>query len=143
VRPDEEGIDEEPEELKRLLRIQVRQPEPIRAKLRRVNATFDGRIWSVTGEIAVLDRRQPLRTRLNLAVLPESGTGMALPWESLTILQVNRGTASKQEDNSIAIGARTSSLRFEARSAPSPDHLRLDQCAAQVSLLVDTIPPTA
>jgi transcriptional regulator with XRE-family HTH domain len=132
IRPDDDGVEDEPEELKRLLQIGSTEPHPKLARLSHTSR-FDGSRWFVNGEVKILDRRSGIDARVEISIVPESGTRTSIGWESIDIKKKIRGEAEYLADAGIIrIEPRTSTIRFEAISMPGPGGLRLDRCMADV-----------
>lgn len=140
VRPDEEGEDNEPEDLQKLLRMPSGlATDRAAAQLRSVAERFDGLRWSVQGTVKVLDKKTPLRAHLGLTVQPESGAGLRLPWGQITIEAARGGNPTVAPDHTILIPEKTSSFRFTAISDPSPHQLHLERCLARVNFKVEQV----
>ncbi len=133
IRPDDEGHQDEPKALKRLLQVGPPRTRPKLARLRNTRLSFQPATgqWEVQGEIKVNDRRQALRASIELQVVPESGGRQRIPWESIEVVSCTRGDATVAADGSIHIERRTSVVHWTARSMPAPGGLRLDRCLAE------------
>lgn len=140
IRPDDEGVQDEPEELKRLLQIGAIDTPPKLARLRHTSS-FDGTRWIVDGEIKVLDRRSGIDATIAVSVVPESGSRTPLEWDTLEITKVIRGEAATLPGNrTVRIEPKTSTVRFTARSKPGPESLRLERCLANVGFTAKKSP---
>ncbi len=140
IRPDDEGILDEPEELRRLLQIGSLGSPPTLTRLKH-SSTFDGSSWTIDGEIKVLNRRSGIDAKIGIAVLPESGGRTTLGWASLEITKKIRGEATILPDlRTIRIEPKTSSISFRAVSLPGPASLRLERCIADVSYVAVKTP---
>lgn len=139
IRPETIGVDEQPEDLMRLLRIgggtaPARPP----AQLRSVTWEFQGGLWTVQGQIKILEKKKPMVASLSLGVQPESGRAVAVPWETIVIEKPRGGTPTVRADYAIDVPPNVSSFSFVARSRPSPHALRLEQCRAAVTFSAET-----
>ena len=144
VKPDDDGVEEEPEALKRLLQLKVPpRPVPAPAKLQSVTPTFNGDHWTIDAEVKVLNRENPLRVRLPLSVHPESGAGTPLAWETMEVTRVYRGSATETPDHALLIAPRTTRVRVRGRSSVADSSLDLSRCLAQVSFRVETLTTSA
>ncbi len=141
IRPEDGGVEDEPEELKRLLQIGSVEEQPKLARLIKPSSVLDGDKWVVEGEIKVLDRRAGIDARVAISVVPESGSQTPLEWESLAVTKKVRGEAAELPDNkTIRIQPKTSSVRFKGVSKPGPAALRLDRCIASLSFAASKTP---
>lgn len=141
IRADEDGVHDEPEELKKLLQIGVPTPQPKLARLRPHTTRFDGERWIVEGEIKVLDRRAKIDARLAMSVVPESGARTRLGWDEIALTKKIRGEAVLLDDRqTIRIEPKTSAVRFRAVSEPGPKSLRLGRCLADVNFVAQKSP---
>lgn len=139
VRPDEDGQDDEPQALKRLLQLNIRQPEPKLAALRNIESgVVDGR-WMIEGKVKILDKKRSFRVHVHLSVVPESGKQIPLPWRQLNAAVEGRGQVDNADDHSFIVQPRTTAATFSAESEASPEGLQLERCVARVFLRCEDI----
>lgn len=128
VEPEQSDEDEGPDELRKLFALPG-QPRPSPGTVVRLQEQqLRGGQWHIAAELVINNRSCDRILVPALSVQPESGNGISLDWDSLSIVRCTRGRASVTEKKAIEVTSGTSRVVFKAVSKSAPDHLNLAKC---------------